>query len=212
MNLNTRVRGALTMDGKGTAAAELLAEKHAGHSRPDVTGQSVPFETRAAETGAWIMFALQGSVSADLKQAALLCDMIDDGGMTKAEIEAQFGSGVADLVESVSLPDTGPLKNTPRTGRTFPPGLITHDTARIAAFTDPDQAVLFLGRTMAMFDSKRWRNRHAWIPSDNSDMKAHAEAVIAAAAAQFPASVPVLTMVALFQQTIAKAEAEGMFD
>lgn len=80
-------------------AIQFAARKHHGHMRKET--EPLPYVTHLFSAA-----LLVGEAEADEEVviAALLHDTIEDTGTTKEEIEASFGSRVADIVQTVSEP------------------------------------------------------------------------------------------------------------
>src|ERR1700690_1308640 len=80
-------------------AWRVATERHVDHRRKGKRAE--PYVNHLAEVADLVAEATNGS-DANLVAAAVLHDTIEDTGMTYAELEAQFGSDVANLVAEVT--------------------------------------------------------------------------------------------------------------
>jgi len=80
-------------------AWRVATERHVDHRRKGKRAE--PYVNHLAEVADLVAEATNGS-DANLVAAAVLHDTIEDTGMTYGELEAQFGSDVADLVAEVT--------------------------------------------------------------------------------------------------------------
>jgi len=90
--------GAVTVQ-RILAAARFAAVKHAGQKRKGVNGE--PYVNHLIEV-AELIAGCGDALDADLVIAGLLHDTVEDVGVTLAELEQEFGAGVAALVAEVT--------------------------------------------------------------------------------------------------------------
>src|SRR5579863_7717692 len=94
-----------------TRAWRVATERHVDHRRKGERAE--PYVNHLAEVADLIAEATNGT-DPSLVAAAVLHDTIEDTGLTQGELEAEFGSDVADLVAEVT--DDKGLTSTARKG------------------------------------------------------------------------------------------------
>ncbi len=98
-----RARLAIPDAGRVAAAYRFAARWHGGQLRP--TG--APYTEHLLEA-LEVLAEGAGVTRADVLAATVLHDVIEDTGCTRADIEAEFGGHVAELVGWVTIPAAGP--------------------------------------------------------------------------------------------------------